>query len=268
MTESDTRTTVELADRAALVTGGTTGIGFAIAQAFLQEGARVVITGRDAVLGARAEGSLRAYGDARFLQADAADAARIETSVAEAVAHLGGLDVLVNNAGIGVEATALGTPLPEFDAVMAVNVRGAFRYAQVCLPHLETRGGSMIHLGSDAGVQGEVDAAVYSVSKAALHMLSNVLAIECGRRGVRSNVIAPGDTVPGMRHMAPPGSTGRSEDDPATWSIPPIGRLGRAEDVAAAAVYLASDRASFVNGIVLLVDGGMRAGYRTATDPS
>jgi len=95
-------------------------------------------------------------------------------------------------------------------------------------------------------------------------MLSNVLAVEGGRRGVRSNVIAPGDTEPGMRHMGPPGDQDRPEDDPSTWPLPPIGRIGRTVDVAEAAVYLASDRASFVNGVTLLLDGGMRAGFNTA----
>jgi NAD(P)-dependent dehydrogenase (short-subunit alcohol dehydrogenase family) len=256
----------ELADRAALITGGTTGLGRAIARAFLREGASVAVTGRNEALGREAEADLGASGGrAQFIRADAADAEQIDASVFEAVVALGGLDVLVNNAGVGVIGTSLETPLADFDHVMDVNVRGYFRYAQRCFPHLEARGGSMIHVGSDAGVLGEVDIGVYSVSKAAVHMLSNVLAIEGGRRGVRSNVIAPGDIEPGMRHLGPPGDHERPEDDdPADWPVPPIGRLGRAEDVAEAAVYLASDRASFVNGVVLLLDGGMRAGLNAA----
>ena len=256
----------ELEGKTAIVTGGTTGLGFAIARAFLREGARVVVTGRDETLGAQAERGLGADGDARFVRADAGDAAEVTRSVIEAVDRLGRLDVLVNNAGIGVEATALATPLDDFDRVMAVNVRGYLAYAQACMPHLEATGGSMIHIGSDAGVLGEVDVAVYSVSKAAVHMLSNVLAIECARRGVRSNVIAPGDIAPGMRHMAPPGEE-HGQEDAETWMVPPVGRIGRADDVAEAAVFLASERASFVNGVRLLVDGGMRAGYRTARPP-
>jgi NAD(P)-dependent dehydrogenase (short-subunit alcohol dehydrogenase family) len=253
----------ELEDKAAVITGGTTGLGLAIAQAYLREGARVVITGRDEELGTRAESQLRPDGEAWFVRADAADAAQVERSVAEAVEKLGRLDVLVNNAGIGVEATVLDTPLADFDRVMAVNVRGYFRYGQVCFPHLEAAGGCMIHVGSDAGILGEIDIAVYSVSKAAVHMLSNMFAIEGGRRGVRSNVIAPGDIAPGMRHMAAPGQEA-GQEDPATWLLPPVGRIGEAADVAEAAVYLASERSSFVNGVVLAVDGGMSAGYRTA----
>ena len=255
----------ELDGRAALITGGTTGLGRAVAEAFLREGARVVITGRDESLGMGAEAALREAGDARFLRADAGDPVEIDASVQEAVTLLGGLEVLVNNAGVGVVAGALDTPLADFDRVMAVNVRGYLRYAQACFPHLEERGGNMVHIGSDAGVLGEVEIGVYSVSKAAVHMLSNVLAIECGRRGVRSNVVAPGDIEPGMRHMGPPGDHERAEDDPDAWPIPPVGRVGRAHDVAEAVVYLASDRAAFVNGVTLLVDGGMRAGNRTAT---
>jgi NAD(P)-dependent dehydrogenase (short-subunit alcohol dehydrogenase family) len=256
----------ELAGKAALITGGTTGLGRAMAKRFLDEGASVVITGRDASLGAEAETALGSRGAIRFLRADAADPDQARASVDETVSLLGGLDVLVNNAGIGVQAGVLDTPLDAYDRVMDVNVRGAFVYAQAAFPHLEARSGVMLHVSSDAGVLGEEDIGIYSVSKAALIMLSNMLAIEGGRRGVRSNAICPGDTAPGMRHMGPPGED-RPEDDPATWIQPPLGRIGEAMDVADAAVFLCSDRAGFVNGVALLVDGGMRAGMRTGRDP-
>ena len=256
----------ELEGKRALITGGTTGLGLAIAEAFLREGAAVAITGRDEKLGRAAERRLSERGSARFLRADAADPAAVTSSVEDAVGFLGGLDVLVNNAGVGVVAGILDTPLSEFDVVMNVNVRGAFCYDRSAVPHLVGAGGCVIHVASDAGVLGEADIAVYSVSKAALIMLSNMLAIEAGRRGVRSNAICPGDIEPGMRHMVEPGAQERP-DDVGMWPIPPVGRLGRAQDVAEAAVFLASDRAAFVNGAVLLVDGGMRAGARTGVFP-
>ncbi|MGZ4133245.1 MAG: SDR family NAD(P)-dependent oxidoreductase [Actinomycetota bacterium] len=258
----------ELDGKAALITGGTSGLGLETARRFLEEGASVVFTGRNVELGAEAEAGLRAIGDATFVRADAADPDQVAASVEEAVRMLGGLDVVVNNAGVGAVATALETPLATYDAIMDVNVRGCFLYAQAAFPHLEARRGSMVHISSDAGVSGEDEIAVYSVSKAAVLMLSNMLAVEGGRRGVRSNAVSPGDIEPGMRHMSAPGEEDRdAEDDPSTWALPPIGRIGRARDVADAVVFLASDRASFVNGANILVDGGMRAGTRTALYP-
>jgi NAD(P)-dependent dehydrogenase (short-subunit alcohol dehydrogenase family) len=248
-----------LEGKRALITGGTTGIGRAIAERFLHEGAAVAVTGRDRDLGQHAEGMLRGIGDARFLPADAADPAAVSQSVAAALDHLGALDVLVNNAGIGVEARLLDTPLADFDQVMNVNLRGYFLYAQAAYPHLARRRGCMIHIASDAGVWGEQAIGLYSVSKAAVLMLGKMLALDGGPDGVRSNVLCPGDTRPGMRHLAPPGQAASPES--GDWIVPPIGRIGEATDVAAVAVFYASDEAEFITGTSLLVDGGMTAGY-------
>ncbi len=248
-----------LAGKRALVTGGTTGIGFGIAERFLREGAMVVVTGRDQELGRRAEVALTASGRAWFQAADAADPAAVAQSVEVAVQRLGALDILVNNAGIGVEASLLDTPLADYDRVMDVNVRGCFLYAQAAYPQLARCRGGMIHIASDAGIWGEQSIGLYSVSKAAVVMLGKMLALEGGPDGVRSNVICPGDTWPGMRHMAPPGEDDRPES--GDWPVPPIGRIGEARDVAAAAVFYASDEAEFITGTTLLVDGGMTAGY-------
>ena len=123
----------------------------------------------------------------------------------------------------------------------------------------------MIHIASDAGVTGEPDIGAYSVSKAAVIMLSKMLAAECGPDGVRSNCIAPGDIAPGMRHFPAPGEPDGRETDPSEWPVPPIGRIGRAADVADAAVFLASDESSFCTGALLLVDGGMRSAHAASS---
>jgi len=247
-----------LEGKRALVTGGTTGLGVAIADRFLAEGARVVITGRDHELGERAESSLGR--GARFIVADAADPDAVGSSVGTAADHLGGLDVLVNNAGVGVTARLIDTPLADYDRVMNVNVRGYLLYAQYAYPHLARHGGCMIHIASDAGIWGEQATGLYSVTKAAVVMLGKMLALDGGPDGVRSNVLCPGDIWPGMRHMGPPGDLDRREDG-GDWPVPPIGRVGQAGDVAAAAVFYASADAEFVTGTTLLVDGGMTAGY-------
>ena len=242
----------------ALVTGGTTGLGLAIAGRFLREGARVVITGRDRALGERA--GLALGPGAAFVAADAADPEAVASSVSIAADHLGGLDVLVNNAGVGLTARLIETPPADYDHVMNVNVRGYLLYAQHAYPYLARARGCMIHIASDAGIWGEQAIGLYSVTKAAVVMLGKMLALDGGPDGVRSNVLCPGDIWPGMRHMGPPGGQDRGEDT-AGWLVPPIGRIGQADDVAAAAVFYASEEAEFITGATLLVDGGMTAGY-------
>jgi NAD(P)-dependent dehydrogenase (short-subunit alcohol dehydrogenase family) len=257
---TETNNSRRLAGKAALITGGTTGIGFAIAERFLAEGAAVVITGRDAGLGEQAQRALRESGRAWFVPADAGDPAAVVESTGAAVDRLGGLDVLVNNAGVGVVAGLLDTPVGDYDRLMNVNVRGYFLYARAAYPHLAARRGSMLHIASDAGVWGEQSIGLYSVSKAAVVMLGKMFALEGGPAGVRSNVLCPGDTWPGMRHMGPPGAPDRPEE--GDWPVPPIGRIGQASDVAAAAVFYASAETEFITGTTLLVDGGMTAGYQ------
>jgi NAD(P)-dependent dehydrogenase (short-subunit alcohol dehydrogenase family) len=247
-----------LEGKCTLVTGGTTGLGLAIAGRFRLEGARVVITGRDRDLGERAEVALGP--DARFVAADAADPDAVASSVSTAADHLGGLDVLVNNAGVGVTARLIDTPLADYDRVMNVNVRGYLLYAQHSYPYLARRRGCMIHIASDAGIWGEQATGLYSVTKGAVVMLGKMLALDGGPDGVRSNVLCPGDIWPGMRHMAAPGEQDGSEGA-GHWPVPPIGRVGQASDVAAAAVFYASNQAEFITGTTLLVDGGMTAGY-------
>jgi NAD(P)-dependent dehydrogenase (short-subunit alcohol dehydrogenase family) len=243
--------------KAALITGGTAGIGLAIAERLARDGARVVVTGRDDARGRAAEERLGA--GARFVAADAADEDDVERSVGAALATTGRLDVLVNNAGIALFERLVDTPVAEFDRLMSANVRGGFLYARACMPALTDTRGSMVHIASDAGLRGEQAIGAYSVTKAAMIMLSKMLALDGAAAGVRSNCVCPGTTAPGMIHIGPASDPERG-DDASTWPLAPIGRVGRADDVAGAVAYLAGDEASFVSGAVLLVDGAMGAG--------
>src|SRR5262249_20097993 len=190
-----------------------------------------VITGRDPGRGTRAGQVLGP--EARFIAADAGDPDAVASSVRAATDHLGGLDVLVNNAGVGVTARLIDTPLADYDHVMNVNVRGYLLYAQHAYPHLARSRRWTIHIAWDAGIWGEQAIGLYSVTKAAVVMLGKMLALDGGPDGVRSNVLCPGDIWPGMRHLGPPGGQGRDEDS-GGWPVPPLGRVGGAGGVPAA----------------------------------
>jgi NAD(P)-dependent dehydrogenase (short-subunit alcohol dehydrogenase family) len=245
-------------DRRALVTGGTSGIGEAIVTRLAGEGARVVFTGRDERRGAAVADAT----GARFVRADVRDGAAVARSVGAAVAQLGGLEIVVLNAGILCEATLSQTSDEQWDAVMSTNLFAPFRYAREVLPPLRETRGSIVLVASDAGVWGETPIGAYSVSKRAVIMLTRMLAVEAGPSGVRVNAVCPGDTEPGMvttvdgRDVLP---------DTGEWTRPPLGRLVQAAEVAAAVSFLASDDARAITGADLLIDGGMRAALRANT---
>lgn len=242
----------------ALVTGGTSGIGVAIVERLRAEGAAVCLTGRDR----RRGNKVAADTGAHFVRADATVAADVTRSVAEAVELLGGLDALVLNAGILHEAPVSETTDEAWDAVVETNLVAPYRYAVGCLPELrKAGGGSITAIASDAGVWPETAIGAYSVSKRALIMLAQMLGMEAGPHKIRVNTVCPGDIAPGMASFV----DGRVEQRGAEgWLLPPLGRIGTAEDVAGAVAFFVSADSSFCNGSVLLVDGGMRAAVRAA----
>lgn len=242
----------------ALVTGGSSGIGAAIVERLRADGAAVVLTGRDETRGSEVAGRA----GATFVRADVRDGEAVVASVKAAVDALGGLDALVLNAGVLYEGSLSETPDDAWDAVLETNLFGAYRYSVACLPHLRAAGGgSIVAISSDAGVWVETAIGAYSVSKRALITLSQMLGVEAGKDGIRVNVVCPGDTAPGMATR----TTGRVEGEPTGWLLPPAGRIGTAEDTAAAVAFFLSADGSFCNGSVLLVDGGMRADLHSTT---
>jgi NAD(P)-dependent dehydrogenase (short-subunit alcohol dehydrogenase family) len=245
-----------LEGRRALVTGGTSGIGAAIVRRFVAEGAQVVFTGRSRERGAAVAGET----GAAMVLADVRSPDDIRRSVDEAAGRLGGLDVAVLNAGVLADAPLSATDDETWDGVIDTNLIAPYRYAVATMPLLEASGsGSMVLTASDAGVWGETPIGAYSVSKRGLIMLTRMLAVEAGPRGVRVNAVDPGDCEPGMVTTV----DGRDQlPDTSTWIRPPLGTLVNADDVAAAVAFLASDDARTVTGADLLIDGGMRAAAR------
>jgi NAD(P)-dependent dehydrogenase (short-subunit alcohol dehydrogenase family) len=244
---------VRLANKTALITGGNSGIGLATARRFVAEGAKVVITGRDA---RRLEAAARELGsNALALVADATDIAATEDAVARAAERFGKLDILFANAGIP-GATPAGATKPEvFEQVIRTNLTGVFFTVQAALPYLND-GASIILNGSVISVLGNPGYSAYAASKAGVRAMARVLASELSPRGIRVNVVAPGAIRTPIWGAAVATPEAEKLFEARIGATTPLGHIGEPENIANTVLFLASDEAAHIQGQELFVDGG------------
>jgi NAD(P)-dependent dehydrogenase (short-subunit alcohol dehydrogenase family) len=241
----------ELDGKVAVVTGASSGIGTAIAEAMSAAGARVVVTGRD---DGRLRAAAAALGEHHLVVADLAEDDAPSRIIAETLAAFGALNVLVHSAGIFWPRPFADATLEDFDAQFRVNVRAPYALTQAALPHLKPDG-AVIFVSSIAGHVGFPSATAYCGTKGAVELITKSLAMELAPEGVRVNAIAPGNV-----HTPMNARFFESEDyNRAMIERTPFGRVGLVEDIAPVAVFLASDAARYIHGESILVDGGWAA---------
>jgi NAD(P)-dependent dehydrogenase (short-subunit alcohol dehydrogenase family) len=253
-----------LRNKTALITGAASGIGREAARLFAAEGASVLLADVDRAGGAALAGELEAAGfAARFVATDVARGDQVAAAVAEAERAFGGLHVLFHNAGIfpDGDSSPVDTDEAVWDRVMAVNLKGVFLGCKHGIPALlRAGGGSIVNTASFVAVMGAATSQIaYTASKGGVLAMTREIAVEYARRGIRANALCPGpvDTPLLQQLLADPAARARR------LVHVPMGRLARADEVAHAALFLASDESSYVNGATFLVDGGITSAYVT-----
>jgi len=249
---------MRLLNKVALITGGTSGIGEATALLFANEGAKVTITGRNEARGNEVTDLiLKGGGQAIFIQTDVSKADDCRRAVDETVRAFGRLDILFNNAGVFFAHTALDCSEQEWDLQIDINLKGTFLMSKFALPGMIAQGsGVIINNSSGWGLVGGDAAVAYCASKGGVVLLTKAMAIDHGRQGIRVNCICPGDVD---TPMLPEDARLRGlnwDKYLAGCANRPMGRIGTPDEIAKAALFLASDDSSFMTGAALVVDGG------------
>jgi NAD(P)-dependent dehydrogenase (short-subunit alcohol dehydrogenase family) len=247
---------MRLEKEVAIITGAGRGIGSQIARRFADEGARVIIVDLDGPSAREVASTIESTGGtATAAEIDITEPAQVERLMDEVVAQFGKLDVLVNNAGVGLNQPFLSTTLEQWEGVIKVNLTGTFVCAQAAARHMiRQRSGRIVNIASISGQRGGQGRAAYGSSKAGVILLTKVMAVELAAHGVTVNAVSPGPVVTEMSNGTHTDATRQAYLDRI-----PLRRYGQQEEIAAAALFLASRESSFVNGHILNVDGGFDA---------
>jgi len=246
-------------NKAVLVTGGTRGIGAATMRAFLAAGARVAVNGHSGESTRRAIDQLGAGAQAVAAPGDVGTVAGCRAAVEAALAAFGWLDVLVNNAGVFREVPMEDSDEAFWDQTININLKGTFFAAQAALPSLRQRRGNIVNVASESGIMGNPRCTVYCASKGGVVNLTRSMAIELAPE-VRVNAVCPGPIETDMTRTGAPAGVDYDKYHEALTQYPYLKRIGTAEEVADAILYLASDAAAFVTGAMLSIDGGSTVG--------
>ncbi|MBF8437120.1 3-oxoacyl-ACP reductase FabG [Halanaerobiaceae bacterium Z-7014] len=246
---------MRLKEKVAIVTGGASGIGKGVAELFIEEGAKVVVADYDAETGQETADQLNENGEAIFVQVDVSDTEAAEAMVEKTVEEFGKVDILINNAGVTADGFLSKMSEDAWDKVIDVNLKGVFNCSKFAAQKMmESDGGVILNASSVVGLYGNVGQTNYAASKFGVIGLTKTWAKELAGKGVRVNCIAPGFTNTEMLDAVPDKILDKMKNKT------PVGRLGEIEDIANAYLFLASDDASFINGAILPVDGGLVLG--------
>ncbi len=242
-----------------MITGAGSGIGAGIAELFAESGYSVAAVDIDPERAQMIAERLSTHGPVLAIAADIASEEQAKTAVDSAVREFGYVSVLINNAGIEVNGSITELDASRWDRQIAVNLRGAFLMSRYSIPAMRDRGGSIIHISSVHAFVSWASCAAYDTTKAGLLGLTRAMAIDHGPEGIRVNAICPGYIDTPLMEKWLESVPDRTQTERQVLSVHPVGRIGTPRDVAQAALFLASDAASFISGTSLVVDGAMTA---------